>query len=80
MLFVEFGSLCLLFFSDFSLPFVKKTASSVFGRVGHQVAICARGEKELEVVRQLAPDRCHAIVADLSTEKGVKDRNFDENL
>lgn len=38
-----------------------------------QVAICARGEKELEVVRQLAPDRCHAIVADLSTEKGVKD-------
>ena len=31
MLFVEFGSWCLWFFSDFSLPFVKKRASSVLG-------------------------------------------------
>lgn len=38
-----------------------------------EVAICARGQTELDAVRQLAPDRCHAIVADLSTEKGVKD-------
>ncbi|CAJ1366558.1 unnamed protein product [Effrenium voratum] len=50
-----------------------------------QVAICARGEAELQKVAQQLlglfwgrfaagfPGQCHAIVADLSSEQGVKD-------
>ncbi|CAK9101461.1 unnamed protein product [Durusdinium trenchii] len=40
-----------------------------------QVAICARGDSELQAVRTSsgAAERCHAIVADLSTEEGVKE-------
>jgi len=52
---------------------IGRETTELFLSLGAEVAICARGEKELEVVRQLAPDRCHAIVADLSTEKGVKE-------
>ncbi|CAJ1437362.1 unnamed protein product [Effrenium voratum] len=42
-------------------------------RLGAEVAICARGEAELQKVAQQFPEKCHAIVADLSSEQGVKD-------
>lgn len=52
---------------------IGRATTELFLKLGAEVAICARGETELEAVRQLAPDRCHAIVADLSTENGVKE-------
>lgn len=52
---------------------IGRATTELFLKLGAEVAICARGETELEAVRQLAPDRCHPIVADLSTENGVKE-------
>ena len=39
-----------------------------------QVAICARGEAELQAVAKPFGAKCHTIVADLSTEEGIKER------
>ncbi|CAK9101421.1 unnamed protein product [Durusdinium trenchii] len=54
---------------------IGRATAELLLKLGAEVAICARGDSELQAVRTSsgAAERCHAIVADLSTEEGVKD-------
>lgn len=52
---------------------IGRATTELFLQLGAEVAICARGLEELEKVKELKPERCHVVVADLSTQQGVKD-------
>lgn len=46
----------------------------LFVELGAEVVICARGEQELKAAKEsmAAPERCHILVADLSSTEGIQ--------
>ena len=51
---------------------IGRATAELFLELGAEVAICARGEEELLKVKEVNKERCHTLVADLSTQQGVK--------